>query len=63
MILLPFIGLYEIGFIVIHTGGLKRTSPYFKSVLQFKQEGEESIKELAATSTGGFSVVALLELT
>lgn len=63
MLLLPFIGLNEIGSIVIHTGGLKRSLPYLKSVLQFKEEGEESINELAATSTGGFSVVALLELT
>lgn len=63
MLLLPFIVLNEIGFIVIHTGGLKRSSPYLKSVLQFKQEGEESINELAATSTGGLSVVVLLELT
>lgn len=54
MLLQPFIGLNEIGFIVIHTGGLKRSSPYLKSVLRFKEEGKERINELAATSTGGF---------
>lgn len=63
MLLLPFIGLNEIGLIVVHTGGLKRSSPYLKSVLQFKEEGKESINELAATFTGGFSMVALLDLT